>query len=289
MRGGSLPALLCIAALAAAAGGCAVADTGAFVRLQDEVISLKKEVAALKGSPAASRPSGAPPAGRAGTGELSSLQRNVADLNANYDQVKSDLVAATTRSDEMKVQMQKEIARVDERAARQGQAIQEMNGKVARIEEVERRVTALEKKAASSPQSSSGPQAAIPQDWKSPEEMYDYALGLIKRGETRKGREVLVSFTSRYNGHRLLPNVYYWKGETFYAEKDYENAILSFQDVIDKYPGGEKAPDAMYKQGLSFLGLSDRKNARMLFELVQSKYPKTSAASQARQKLTELK
>jgi tol-pal system protein YbgF len=289
MRTGRLPGLLCLAALAAAAGGCAVADTGAFVRLQEEMVSLKKEVAGIKGSPAASRPAGPAPPGRAETGELSSLQRNVADLNASYDQVKSDLVAATTRADETKVQMQKEIARLDDRAAEQGQAIQEMKGKVARIEEIDRRVIALEEKTAAASHSAPGPQAAIPQDWKSPEEMYDYALGLIKGGETRKGRQVLVSFASRYSGHKLLPNVFYWKGETFYAEKDYENAILSFQDVIDKYPGGDKAPDAMYKQGLSFLGLNDRKNARILFELVQSKYPKSSAASQARQKLTELK
>jgi TolA-binding protein len=73
------------------------------------------------------------------------------------------------------------------------------------------------------------------------------------------------------------------------VEKDYENAILSFQDVVDRYPAGDKAPDAMYKQGLSFLALKDPKNARILFELVQSKYPKSSAAPLARQKLAELK
>jgi tol-pal system protein YbgF len=119
--------------------------------------------------------------------------------------------------------------------------------------------------------------------------MYDYAVGLIKGGETGKGRRLLTAFASKYPDHKLLPNVFYWKGEAFYAEKDYENAILSFQDVVDKYPGGDKAPDAMYKQGLSFLALKDRKNARILFELVQSKYPKSPTASLARQKLSELK
>ena len=119
--------------------------------------------------------------------------------------------------------------------------------------------------------------------------MYDYALGLIKNGNTKKGREVLNTFAAKYPDHRLMQNVFYWKGETFYAEKDYESAILSFQDVVDKYPGGEKAPDAMLKQGLSFQALNDNRNARILYELLLSKYPKSPAAERARQRLAELK
>jgi len=250
-------------------------------------MSLKREVAAVKGS-AASPPAASAP-GRAETGELSALQKNVADLTASYDQVKSDLLAATTRADETKAQLQKDIAQLNEKATEQGQALQEVKGKTAKVEEIDRRVASLEEKAAAASPGLSAAPVPVPQDWKSPEEMYDYALGLIKGGETRKGRQVLAEFASKYPNHKLLPNVFYWKGETFYAEKDYENAILSYQDVIDKYPGGDKAPDAMYKQGLSFLGLKDRKNARILFEMLQSKYPKSSAASLARQKLTELK
>jgi len=285
MRLENLARLFCLGVLAASAGGCAVADTGAFVRLQEEMVSLKKEVAAVKVSQAAAPASPS----RAEAGELSALQRNVADLTANYDQVKSDQVAATTRTDETKVQMQKDIAQLNDKVAEQGHALQEMKGKVAKVEEIDRRVVALEEKVAAASPAASAVHAPVPQEWKSPEEMYDYALGLIKGGDTRKGRQVLTAFASKYPDHKLLPNVFYWKGETFYAEKDYENAILSFQDVIDKYPGGDKAPDAMYKQGLSFMELKDRKNARILFELLQTKYPKSSAASMARQKLTELK
>jgi tol-pal system protein YbgF len=287
VRIGNFASILCLAVLAAAAGGCAVADTGAFVRLQEEMAGLKQEVAAIKGSGAS--PSAA--AGLAETGDVSAVQRNVADLAASQDQVKSDLLAASTRADETKVQMQKDISRLSDKSAEQGQALQEVRGKLTRVEEIDRRVAALEEKMgrlAASP-SSSAAHAPVPQDWKSPEEMYDYALGLIKGGETRKGREVLAAFASKYPDHKLLPNVFYWRGETFYVEKDYENAILSFQDVVDRYPAGDKAPDAMYKQGLSFLALKDPKNARILFELVQSKYPKSSAAPLARQKLAELK
>jgi tol-pal system protein YbgF len=98
----------------------------------------------------------------------------------------------------------------------------------------------------------------------------------------------LTAFAAKYPNHKLMPNVLYWKGEAYFAEKDYENAILAFQDVVDRYPSGDKAPDAMYKQGLAFLSLNDRKNARVLLELVSSKYPKSKAAELAKKKLSEI-
>jgi tol-pal system protein YbgF len=291
-----IPRFLFLVALAAAAGGCAVADTGAFVRLQDEVVALKKDVARLKGAPPSSATAAAARTGGADAGDLSALQKRVADLTADTDQVKADILAATTRSDENKVQLQKEIAQLTDKVNDQAQAVQEQKSRLARVEEIERRLSALEEKLEKI-QAAQAAQAPAPvpapsgggKEWKTPEEMYDNALGLIKGGQPKKGREILSSFTAKYPGHKLTPNVFYWKGETYYLEKDYENAILSFQDVVDKFPAGEKAPDAMFKQGLSFLALKDRKNARVLFELVQTKYPKTAAAVMARKKLSELK
>lgn len=270
-----LASVLCLALLGAAAGGCAVADTGAFVRLQEDMESLKAEVAAMKKAEAASPP--------AGQGEMSSLQKNLADLAAENDRIKSDLLAVITRTDETKVEMQKEVSRLNGTSVEMGQQIQEMQGKIARLEEKAGQGTTSPAPAAAPP-----PKVSL-EELSTPEEMYDYALGLIKNGDTKKGREVLNAFAAKYPEHRLMQNVFYWKGETFYAEKDYESAILSFQDVVDKYPGGEKAPDAMLKQGLSFQALKDNRNARILYELLLSKYPKSPAAERARQRLAELK
>ena len=270
-----LASVLCLALLGAAAGGCAVADTGAFVRLQEDMESLKAEVAAMKKAETASPP--------AGQGEMSSLQKNLADLSADNDRIKADLLAVITRTDETKLEMQKEVSRLNGITVEMGQEIQEMKGKIARLEGKAEQGAAPPAAVAAPP-----PKVSL-EELSTPEEMYDYALGLIKNGNTKKGREVLNAFAAKYPDHRLMQNVFYWKGETFYAEKDYESAILSFQDVVDKYPGGEKAPDAMLKQGLSFQALNDTRNARILYELLLSKYPKSPAAERARQRLAELK
>jgi len=275
-----------LSALCGLVGGCAVADTGAFVRLQEDMETMKKEMASLRSAPPAptARPSAA-----SGGEENASFRKNLADLASDNDRIKADLLALSSRADDAKLEMQREVSRLNGTTAELGQSMTALQGKVS---EAERRIAALEEKGGAGPDGKT-PVAQTPptspQDLSTPEEMYDYALGLVKAGETKKAREVLNAFAGKYPDHRLMQNVYYWKGETFYSEKDYESAILSFQDVVDKYPAGDKAPDAMLKQGFAFQSLNDRKNAKVIYELLQTKYPRSTAAGKAREKLLELK
>jgi tol-pal system protein YbgF len=272
-----------IGAIAAFTTGCAVMDTGAFTRLQEDMEGLKKEMAVLKTAPP---PAPASAAGRADAGEAQSLRKGFADLNADLDRMKTDQLAATTRMDDLRVEMQRIAARQDD----QDRALQEMRANPERMKEIEKRLAALEDrvgKLAAPPAAAPVPDS--PRQWRSPEEMYEVGVGQVKGGNPKKGRETLSDFAVKYPDHKLIPNVLYWKGEAFYAEKDFENAILTFQDVVDKYPKGDKAPDAMYKQGLSFLALKDTKNARIVLDLVQKKYPKSRAAEMAKKKLREIR
>jgi tol-pal system protein YbgF len=273
-----------IGVFAAFMAGCAVMDTGAFTRLQDDMEGLKKEMAVLRTSPP-------PPSGLAAEGadadDVQSVRKSFADLNADFDRMRSDQLAATTRMDEARDEMQRIATRQDAHE----QALQEIRGNADRVKEIEKRLAALEERIgmlAAAPAAVHAPPESS-REWKSPEEMYETAVGQVKGGNPKKGRETLTDFVAKYPGHKLIPNALYWKGEAFYAEKDFENAILTFQDVVDRYPQGDKAPDAMYKQGLAFLSLNDKKNARILLDLVQKKYPKSKAAEMAKKKLTEIR
>ena len=274
-----------IGAFAAFLAGCAVMDTGAFTRLQDEMVGLKKEMAVLRTAPP---PAPVPAAERADAGEIGSVRKSFADLNADFDRMRSDQLAATTRMDEAQVEMRRIAARQEA----QERAFQEIRGNADRMKEIEKRLAALEErigKLAAAPAPAPAPAPESPREWKSPEEMYEVAVGQVKGGNPKKGRETLTDFAAKYPDHKLIPNTLYWKGEAFYAEKDFENAILTFQDVVDRYPREEKASDAMYKQGLSFLALKDNRNARVLLDLVQKKYPKSTAAEMAKKKLREIR
>jgi len=280
---------------AAFMAGCAVVDTGAFERLQGEMMGLKKEMAVLKTAPP---PAPVPAPERADADEIRSVRKSFADMNSDFDRARTDQLAANTRMQEAQAEMQRVTARQDA----QERALQEIRGNADRVKEIEKRLAALEERigklaaapaAAPAPAVAPAPAAApapeSPREWKSPEEMYEVAVGLVKGGDPKKGRETLSDFAAKYPDHKLIPNTLYWKGEAFYAEKDFENAILTFQDVVDRYPQGEKAPDAMYKQGLSFLSLKDTKNARILLDLVPKKYPKSKAAEMAKKKLKEIR
>jgi tol-pal system protein YbgF len=272
-----------IGAIAAFMAGCAVVDTGAFTRLQDEMTGLKKEMAVLK---TATPPAPVPGAAHADADGIGSVRKSFADLNSDFDRVRTDQLAATSRMDEAQVEMQ----RITARQEAQDRALQEIRGNADRVKEIEKRLAALEErigKLSAAPVAVPAPET--PREWKSPEEMYEVAVGQVKGGNPKKGRETLSDFAAKYPNHKLIPSALYWKGEAFFAEKDFENAILTFQDVVDKYPKGEKAPDAMYKQGLSFLSLKDKKNARILLELVPKKYPKSKAAEMAKKKLKEIR
>jgi len=128
-----------LGAIAALMAGCAVADTGAFNRLQDDMVGLKKEMAELKKAPPP-----APVSAAGDAGEVQSLRKGFADLNADIDRMRTDQLAASTRMDDARVEMQRITVRQDE----QDRALQEIRGSGDRMKEIEKRLAALEERIA---------------------------------------------------------------------------------------------------------------------------------------------
>ena len=115
------------------------------------------------------------------------------------------------------------------------------------------------------------------------EQLYQNALELIRNQKKfAEGREMLESFIKKYPEHDLYVNSLYWIGESFYGEKQYESAILQFQDVISKYPSNAKAPAAMLKQALAFNALGDGENARTTMQQLLETYPDSPQAPPAK-------
>jgi tol-pal system protein YbgF len=121
-----------------------------------------------------------------------------------------------------------------------------------------------------------------------PEALYQRGLELIqKEGAFDRGREQMELFLKRYPEHELAVNAMYWVGEAFFGEKKYENAILQFQDVVQKHGNHPKAAAALLKQGLAFRALGDEKNARVILQQVVERFPKSEEAKKAKERLGE--
>jgi len=120
----------------------------------------------------------------------------------------------------------------------------------------------------------------------SPEEVYQKALGKILNGsDFIAGRAELESFLKKYPQHELSVNAQYWIGEAFYGEKKFENAILKFQEVIQKYKDHPKVAAALLKQGKAFSQLGDTGNAETTWKQLIKTFPLSPEAEKAKQLL----
>jgi len=120
-------------------------------------------------------------------------------------------------------------------------------------------------------------------------EIYKDAYETFQRGDMEAARRKFEAFLKQYPNTDLSDNAQFWIGETYYARKDYEKAVLEYEKVIAKYPEGDKVPAALLKQGLSFLELGDKANARNLLRRVTDRYPQTEQADIARKRLETIK
>jgi tol-pal system protein YbgF len=122
----------------------------------------------------------------------------------------------------------------------------------------------------------------------SADELYEKALQTIRdKQEPAAGRELMTTFLRRYPTDPRTVNAAYWIGETHYAEKDYEKAVLQFEEVAQKYGDDPKVASALYKQALAFDALKDRKSARVVMKKVIERFPLAEEAKKAKEKLKE--
>ncbi|MBI5286348.1 MAG: tol-pal system protein YbgF [Deltaproteobacteria bacterium] len=122
-----------------------------------------------------------------------------------------------------------------------------------------------------------------------PKTLYSEAFRRLQDRDYPSALEGFKKFLASFPDHELADNSQYWIGEVYYAQKDYERAILEFNEVMRRYPKGDKIPAAILKQALAFYELGNKAEAKILLERVRDRYPATEEASLARKRLEEMK
>src|SRR5215813_4668731 len=117
--------------------------------------------------------------------------------------------------------------------------------------------------------------------------LYNLARQKLDQGQPAKARELFQDFLGRYPKDELAANAQYWLGETYYAEKKWNDAIVEFQKVIKDYKGSDKAPDALLKIGMSFQSQGDCQNALLFFDEVSQAHKSSPAAKTAHDRAAE--
>ena len=93
--------------------------------------------------------------------------------------------------------------------------------------------------------------------------------------------------TTDPNGE-LADNAHYWAGESYFAQRQYERAIDSFDTVVRDYPDSNKRSDAYLKKAMSLENMDRRSEAMLMYELVIEQFPRTQHQRIARSRLEGL-
>lgn len=208
--------------------------------------------------------------------DMAAIRKGGADLQATLDTARVDMQLLTGKVDDVRIMAQKpadDIALLRDDVGKRFASLEE------RFAALDGRLSTLEKGVAEQQRK------AAQQQQETPEFVYQQAMDAMKGGEVAKARELFTRFLSLYPKHKLAANAHYWMGETYYSEKNFEQAVLEFQEVIKNYPEKEKVPAAMLKQGMAFKEMGDTKSAIYIYRKLLEEFPRSDEAKIAREKL----
>lgn len=212
--------------------------------------------------------------------DVAAVRKMSADIQATIDSTKGEMQGLSGKLDDTTLAVKKpaeDLARYREDADKRIIALEE------RILKQQSVLDSLTKKMAELAK------AKKEETVSAPDSLYLKGLDSLKAGEVATAREQFAKFLEQNPKHELAANAHYWIGETHYSEKNYESAILSYQEVIKNYPGKEKVVAAMLKQAMAFDAIKDAKSAKFVLKKLIEGFPKSEEAKKAKEMLKVMK
>jgi tol-pal system protein YbgF len=118
--------------------------------------------------------------------------------------------------------------------------------------------------------------AAPPASGAQGEQLYHDAFKLLQDGDYAGAEKSFRTFVQRNPQHPLAGNAQYWLGETYYARRDYQNAMISFAEGYKVYKTSPKGPDNLLKLGITLGVLNKKQEACAVFTRFAQDYPRAT-------------
>lgn len=285
-------ALLALCAAALLGAGCvplrqnAEQDDARFTALQDELQRVKREVSELR----AHQPTALPPADDLGKklAEIDEKVRqsdlDVQTMKGKFEEVEKALADQKAKKDSAKSEkLAGDLAAVNEK----------VNGLSEKLAVLAKQVEAakLQPQPQAAPPSPGEPRnltplVAAPQ--KTSKDLYDEAYALYKENKYADAQAKFKEYIERYPDTPLTDNSYFWIGEAYYDQGQYEQAIINYDKVVQKFPDGDKVPSALLKEAFSFAAMGDNMDAKILLKKIMADHPGSEQAAIAKKKLEVL-
>jgi tol-pal system protein YbgF len=230
--------------------------------------------------------------------EVESMRSSLADTRANMQQLQREFSALKERIEETRYQVGRQIGqssrdgdqRVKDLETRVAKLTEGFKAQEAQLKAREEELRELQKNirqpmAGGTPAEKTEVSAAENEAVRSD---YEIAWRALEKKDYRLAISRFKEFLQKHPKSKLANNAQYWIGESHYALREFDQAILEFDAVRSRYPQAEKVPSALLKQGFAFAELGEKVNARLILQEVVEKYAQSPEAAQAKQKLRSL-
>jgi tol-pal system protein YbgF len=114
--------------------------------------------------------------------------------------------------------------------------------------------------------------------------MVDYLAGLYDLA-----LEGFQEFLTKYPNDPRAPEAQLSRGEAFFNQKKFDQAVIEYDVFLQKYPENDKTRTALYKKGLALAEQNQTQPALATLDKVAKDFPNTSEATNAQAKARQLR
>ena len=122
-----------------------------------------------------------------------------------------------------------------------------------------------------------------------PQDAYNLAYNDYVKGDYDLALLGFQNFTQQFPTSLLLPNAYYWMGESYFSKKEYSKAIENFDKVARDFPKHDKVAISILKEGYAYIEMGEKPRGKVYLKKVIEQYPRSNEANLAKEKLASVK
>jgi len=218
---------------------------------------------------------------QSGTGLVNQIQQlsaQVRQLQGQIEELQHQLQVLDDKNKAQYADLDARLARLEGGGAGNAQA--PSGGAPATATTAASAAGASSQPAAASSSASADPAAA--------QAAYDIAFQSIRAGNYAAASREFRGFIQQYPNHALVPNAWYWLGQSYFVTTNYAVALDAFKQLVGQFPHSDKLPDALLKVGYCQIELKQVADAKATLKQVIAKYPGSDSASLAQERLQRL-
>ena len=211
--------------------------------------------------------------------DVDGFRSTLADTRANIQQMQREISAIRERIDETKVQVGRQIGQTN----REGdQRVKNLEARLAKLEEDAKaqadllrsreeelkqlRESIQAQAAAAKPIQNDAPVDLAMAESENVRRDYETALRAFEKKDYRVAIVRFKEFLKKNSRSKLASAAQYSIGESYLGLKEFNNAIVEFDEVRRRYPQAGKVPASLLGQGVAFTELGEKLNARLVLQ-----------------------